>query len=51
MQFTAQPFAQGAHEARLADAGLAREEHDLALALFGPLPALQQQRQLLLATD
>ena len=38
-------------EARLADARLARNQHDAALAGLGLLPAPLQQRQLLLAAD
>ena len=36
---------------RLADPRLAREQHHLALAALGPLPAPQQQAHLLLAPD
>jgi hypothetical protein len=46
-----EPLAQGLHEARLADARLAREQHDLPLALARPGPAREQERQLLLAID
>ena len=46
-----QALAQRTDEARLADAGLARQQNDLALALTDPLPAVEQQRQLLLTTD
>ena len=42
-----QPVAQGLDRARLADAGLPREQHDLTLALLGLLPAVEQQRELL----
>jgi hypothetical protein len=37
-----QPLAQGAHDPRLADARLAREQHDLPLALLGLLEAAEQ---------
>ena len=36
---------------RLADAGLAGQQHELALAAAGLAPALDQQRQLLVAAD
>ena len=36
---------------RLADAGLADQQHALTLAALGLAPALQQQRQLLVAAD
>ncbi len=42
---------QGARDPRLADAGLADQQHALALAALGLAPALQQQRQLLVAAD
>ena len=44
-------LAQLPHEARLADPGLAREQHHLALAVLRLPPAAQQQRDLLLAPD
>ena len=47
----AQPLAQGEDDPRLADAGLAREQHDLALAGPGEPPAVEEQRQLLVAAD
>ena len=50
-RLVAQPLAQGEDDARLADAGLAGQEHDLALALLGLPPAIEQQRELLLAAD
>jgi hypothetical protein len=46
-----QPLAERARQARLADPGLAREQHDLALAVPGPPPAVEQQRQLVPAAD
>ena len=51
MRLTLEPLAQRPHEARLADAGLARQQHHLALALLGSLPALEQQADLVLAAD
>ena len=47
----AQSLAQGEDEPRLADTGLAREQHDLALAVPGLPPAVEEQRQLLVAAD
>ena len=47
----AQPLAQGADEARLADAGLAAEQHQLPLAVSRPPPAVEQQGQLRRAPD
>jgi hypothetical protein len=38
-------------QARLADAGLAAQQHDLALAPAGPAPAAEQQLQLLPTSD
>ncbi len=46
-----QPLAQRTQNAALADAGFAGEQHDLAFAVLRQLPALQQQRDLLLAPD
>ena len=51
MGLVLEPSAQLAHEARLADAGLAREQHHLPLAVRGLPPAAEQQGNLLLATD
>ena len=45
------PSAQLAHQARLADPGLAREQHHLSLAICGLPPAAEQQGNLLLAAD
>ena len=42
MRITLEPRTQGPHEARLADARLARQQHHLALALLGPLPVLEE---------
>ena len=47
----AEPLAQRLHEPGFADAGLAAEQHDLALAFLGPLPAVEQESDLLLAAD
>ncbi len=46
-----QVLRQRRDQAGLADAGLARQQHDAALALFSLLPTPQQQVQLLLAAD
>ena len=46
-----EPLAEGAGDAGLADPGLAREQHHLALAVAGLLPAVEQERDLLLAPD
>ena len=48
VRLVGQPVPQGPHQARLADAGLAREQDHLALALLGLLPAVEQQGELLL---
>ena len=50
-RFACQAIAQGLADARLADAGLARQQHDLAFAVAGERPALQQQRDLAVAAD
>ncbi len=42
---------QGARDPRLADAGLADQQHSLPLAGSGLAPAFQQQRQLLVTAD
>ena len=44
-------LAEGAGDAGLADPGLAREQHHLALAVAGLLPTVEQERHLLLAPD
>jgi hypothetical protein len=49
--FFTQPPPHFPHEPRLADPRLAREQHDLALAVARLPPAAQQQRDLLLAAD
>jgi hypothetical protein len=51
MRLVGQPISHGLDQARLADAGLAREQHHLALTLLGLLPAIEQQSELLSATD
>src|SRR5262249_15151191 len=47
----AEPLAQHGEDARLADAGLARQHRDLAFAADRAAPAFQQERDLLLAAD
>ncbi len=51
MRLRAQPLADRLGEARLADAGLAADQDDLALALLGLLPQAEQQAKLVLASD
>ena len=51
VRLAAQPLEQGLREPRLADARLARNQDDRALAALGLLPAPLQQRQLLVAAD
>ena len=51
MRLILEPLAERPHKARLADAGLARQQHHLAVALLGPLPALEQKSDLMLAAD
>ena len=46
-----QLLAQALDEARLADPGLARQQHHLALAVLGLAPARQQHTDLVLAPD
>ena len=46
-----QPLAQHTQDAALADAGLAGEQHHLALAVLRERPPLHEQPDLLLATD
>ncbi len=41
----------GLHQARLTDAGVAGDQHDLALTIDDGLPAVQQQPELLVAPD
>ena len=48
---SAEPRAELLDEPRLADAGLADDEHELALACPRALPAAREQAELLLATD
>ena len=51
MRLSFDALVQLPHEPRLADAGLAREQYHLALAVPRLLPPAQQQCDLLLATD
>ena len=51
VRLPAESLAQRPDEPRLADPGLADEQDHLALAGLRLLPALEQQRQLLLAAD
>ena len=51
MRRVADPLAQRREHARLADAGLAREQRDLALSLGRVAPSVQQQRDLALSSD
>ena len=46
-----EPLAQCAHDPRLADPRLAREQHHLALALLGALPSIRSRADLVLAAD
>ena len=46
-----EPRAHFAHQTRLADPRLARQQDDMPLAVFGLLPPAQQQRDLLVAAD
>src|SRR6266702_8491336 len=48
---TRDPLEYLLDDARLADAGLAELDHDLAVAVLGLLPAPHQKRDLLLAID
>ncbi len=47
----AQPLQRGLGEARFADAGLTRYQHDRAVAAFYLLPAAHQQLDLLIAAE
>ena len=51
MRFGVHAILQRRGEARLADAGFARDQHDLAIAGLGTHPAAQQQVDLLVAPD
>jgi hypothetical protein len=44
-------LAQRCQDARLADTGLARYQHDLALAVYGAAPAFDQKRDFGVASD
>jgi hypothetical protein len=46
-----EPLAQSEHNPGFADAWRAGQEHDLALACLGLPPAVEQQRELVLAAD
>jgi hypothetical protein len=50
-RLVAEPLAQGEDDARLADARLPGQEHDLAFALLGLPPAIEEETELQLATD
>src|ERR1700757_3589839 len=47
----AQPLQRGLGEARFADAGLTRYQHDRAMAAFYLLPAAHQQLDLLITAE
>ena len=51
MRLALEPRQQGFGNTRLADAGLAREQHDPPLAELGLIPAAQQQIDLLLPAN
>src|ERR671919_1652790 len=51
VRLVAEALAQRPDHPRLADARLAREQHHLAVAVLGPGPAFQENRQLLVAPD
>ena len=51
IRLVADPLAQSRQNARLADAGLARDERDLTFALARIAPAVEEQRHLMLAPD
>ena len=51
VRLVAEALAQRLDQARLADPGLTREQHDLAVAVPGPGPALEQDAELVLAPD
>ena len=46
-----EPLVEGARDTGLADPGFAGEQHHLAVALLGLLPALDEKGHLLLAPD
>ena len=46
-----EPRAHFPHQTRLADPGLAGQQDDMPLAVFGLLPSAQQQRDLLVTAD
>src|SRR5512132_4185796 len=51
VRLVAEPLAQRPDHARLANPWLAREQHPLAIAVFGPGPALEQDAEPVLAPD
>src|SRR5215471_14565489 len=51
MRLAAEPLFQRRGDARLADAGLAGDQHDLASARLGARPTTQQQVDLLVAAN
>src|SRR6516164_11343512 len=51
MRLAADPLFQRRGDARLADARLARDQHDLSVPRLGARPAAQQQIDLLLAAN
>ena len=51
MRLGVEAFRQCRGDARLADAGFAGDQHDLAVARLGARPAAQQQIDLLVAAD
>jgi len=51
MRLAAEPLLQSGHNARLADAGLSGDEHDLTVPCLGARPATQQQVDLLVAAN
>src|SRR4029450_13231628 len=50
-QFVWRPLTQCEDNPRLADAGFARQQHDLTLAAFGHLPAVEQESEFVFAAD
>jgi hypothetical protein len=51
MGFTMEALCQCCGDVRLAEAGFARDQHDLTVAYLDARPAAQQQIDLLVATD
>jgi hypothetical protein len=50
-RFVSQTLAQCEDNPRLADASLARQQHDLTLAAFGQLPAIEEESEFVFAAD